>query len=258
MEVINMSATAMTFQQSTLQDSTVNELTTRSKILIGGLGALTPIILNLLVVDLNTTFATVTALVVLAYLIRVGVLFCIGGAMAYFHKNEKNALKLFEIGIVAPALLTALMNGTTNIKDPNVTVGTDAPAVSASVTDFFIPTVYAQTSEPEIKGYSRIEDSVASQLWQGLSGTRNERVWFVVAGTFKTSEIQKARGLVDRIGQSSPAYKPQIYKNDEYYAVVIGANLTLAQAKARKEKAYEAKVPTAYGDIYLYNPWDSK
>lgn len=247
-----MSATATTFQQST-----GNELTTRKKILIGGAGALTPIVLNLLVVDLNTTFATVSTLIVLAYLVRVGTLFCIGGVMAYFHTDEKSALKLFEIGIVAPALLTAYMNGSSNIKNPDLRASIEPPAATASVMDLFIPTAFAKADEPDIKTYSQPEESVGSQIWQGLSGSRTERVWFVVAGTYRTTELEKARELVGRIEHSTPAYNPQIYRNEKYYAVVIGANLTLAQARARKEKAYEAKVPRD-GDLYLHNPWESK
>ena len=98
---------------------------------------------------------------------------------------------------------------------------------------------------------------MAAQLWQGISGSQNENVWFVIAGTYDTSELQKAREMVRRIKQQSPGYGPEIYKNDKYYAVVIGANLSLSQARARKQKATDAKIPTD-GEIYLYNPWDSK
>lgn len=252
-----MSAVSPTFQPGTLDASAGNELTTRAKVLIGGVGALTPITLNLLVVDLQTTFASITAVIVIGYLIRVGILFCIGGGMAYFHKDERSALKLFEIGIVAPALITALMNGTTNVKDATLRASAEAPAASASLMDLIMPTAYAQDEEQDVKMFSRPSQSVASQLWQGISGSQNEKVWFVVAGTYKTNEVQKARELVRRIAQNSRNYNPQIYKNDRHLVVVIGANLTLAQAKAVKEKAYEGKLPTD-GDIYLHNPWESK
>jgi hypothetical protein len=257
MEVINMSAIATTLQESAVNESTLDQLTTRQKILIGGTGALAPILLNLLVVDLKTTFASISVIVVLGYLMRVGILFSLGGGMAYFHRTEKNALRLFELGIIAPALLTGVMNGTTNLKDANLRASAEPAAATASFDDLFIPTAFAKADEPEVKKYSRPDESVGAQLWQGLSGRQNESVWFVVAGTFEINELQKARDLAYRIAHNSPGYRPQIYKNDKYYAVVIGENLTLDQAKERKEKAYEAKVPTE-GDIYLYNPWDSK
>lgn len=247
-----MSAIATTFPESI-----VNELTTRRKIMIGGVGALTPIVLNLLVVDLKTTFATTTALVLVGYLIRVVGLFYLGGLVAYFHKDEKNALKLFELGIVAPALITALMNGTTNVQNVNLRAGTEPAAATAGLTDFFIPTVYAQTKDQEVKKYTRREEGLAAQVWRGLSGSQNDQVWYVVAGTYKISELQMARELVQRIKQSSPDFNPQIYGNDQYYAVVIGARLSSSAANALKQKATEAKIPRN-GDIYLYDPWESK
>lgn len=249
-----MSAIATAFPEST-----VNELTTRRKIMIGGVGALTPIVLNLLVVDLKTTFATTTALVLLGYLIRVVGLFYLGGLVAYFHKEEKSALKLFELGIVAPALITALMNGTTNVQDANLRAGTEPAAVTAGLTDFFIPTAYAQTNEQEVKRYRRPEEGLVAQVWRGLSGSQNEQVWFVIAGTYETNELQRAKAfeLVRRIKQNSPNFNPEVYGNDKYYAVVIGAGLTRSQADALMRKATEAKIPTD-GNIWLYNPWGSK
>jgi hypothetical protein len=248
-----MSAIATTFEATR-----VKELTGHTKILIGGLGALTPIVLNLVIVDLNTTLANLTALVFLGYLLRVVVLFYLGGLVAYF-QEEKSRLKLFELGIVAPALLTGIMNGTTNIQ-PTLRASNNPPAASVSVMDAFdafMPTAYAQTKQAEVKKYSLPKESVTAQLWRGISGRQNERVWFVVAGTYDTNQLEKARALVRRIQQSTPGYSPEIYKNDKYYAVVIGANLTLEQARERKQQASAAKLP-AEGDIYLFNPWDSK
>lgn len=235
-------------------------LTNHTKILIGGVGALTPIVLNLVVVDLKTTLTDITVLVLLGYLLRVIVLFYLGGLVAYFHKGEKSALKLFELGIVAPALITALMNGTTNV--PHVQASNTPPAPAAAVRvmdalDAFTPTAYAQAKQTEIKEYSLPEESVTAQLWQGISGSHSERVWFVVAGTYDANQLEKARALVRRIQQSKSGYNPEVYKNDKYYAVVIGANLTYTQAKDRKQKASDAKIPTD-GDIYLFNPFDSK
>jgi hypothetical protein len=241
---------------TTLDATSFSELTTRRKCLIGGLGALTPIILNLLVVDLQTTFKALTALVLIGYLIRVMILFYLGGLVAYLHKDEKSILKLFELGIVAPALITALMNGTTNLKSSNVLASTQPAAVTAGITDFFIPTAYAQVEQQTVKVYKPTEESVTSQLWRGISGTQNENVWYVVVGTYRLNELQKARDLARNINQKS-TFKADVYKNDKYYAVVIGANLELQQAKRLQQKATNEEIPT-FGDIYLYNPWSSK
>lgn len=243
---------------TTFLPSTVKELTTRRKILIGGVGALTPIVINLIVVDLNTTFGTITSVVLLGYLIRVVGLFYLGGIIAYFHKEETSPLKLFELGIVAPALITAYMNGTTNVKDINLRASTEPAAATAGLTDFFIPTAYAQTTEQDVKTYTPPKETLSAQLWRGLSGSQNEeKVWFVVVGTYDKNQLSKARALVHRIKQKPRQQGPEIYKNDKHYAVVIGAYLTLPQAKARKQEATDANIPTD-GEIYLHNPWDSK
>src|SRR5262245_53573172 len=81
------------------------------KVLIGGFGALTPIVLNLLIVDLETVWLKVTVFAALGYFIRVVTLFYLGGMFAWLHKREDNPVKLFELGIVAPALVTGVLNG---------------------------------------------------------------------------------------------------------------------------------------------------
>ena len=96
-------------------------LSVRNKIFIGGLGALTPIIMNLLVVDLEKLLIQLTPLVVFAYLIKVLILFYIGGMVAFLNKDENKPIKLFQLGIYAPALIIAFMN--TNPLQPNTESG---------------------------------------------------------------------------------------------------------------------------------------
>ena len=79
----------------------------RKKIMIGGLGALTPVIMNLLIVDLNVLLVKFTSLAFIGYVIRVIILFYLGGLVAFLHKDENSPIKIFELGIIAPALITA-------------------------------------------------------------------------------------------------------------------------------------------------------
>ena len=45
-------------------------------------------------------------------------LFVIGGLWAWMHKTETDPRKLFQLGIVAPAMITAMMNtANMNVKD---------------------------------------------------------------------------------------------------------------------------------------------
>lgn len=93
-----------------INNTVEEELTIHNKVLIGGLGALTPIIMNLLVVDLENLLLGITALAVIAYVIKVAILFYIGGLVAYLNKDENKPVKLFQLGIYAPAMILAFMN----------------------------------------------------------------------------------------------------------------------------------------------------
>lgn len=76
------------------------------RFLFGGIGALMPVLLAIASLDLGQNFSlgNITGIV-----IRYGVLFCIGGFVAYLHSDENKPIKLFEFGIAAPAMLTSLM-----------------------------------------------------------------------------------------------------------------------------------------------------
>ncbi len=90
---------------------TREQMSNRRKIMIGGLGALTPLVLNLLVVDFEAAYGTLSAPKLLGYLTQWLVLFYVGGLWAFLHKRESEPAKVFELGIVAPAVLIGLMNG---------------------------------------------------------------------------------------------------------------------------------------------------
>ncbi|MCQ8131025.1 hypothetical protein, partial [Methylomonas rivi] len=86
-------------------------LSDRQRFLFAGLGGIMPTLLNLIVIDLETLLLSVTLLSVLSYLIRVLALFAIGGVVGWLNRSECDPVKLFQLGIAAPALITAAMNG---------------------------------------------------------------------------------------------------------------------------------------------------
>ena len=91
------------------------ETTGYSRFLWGGLGALAPTIISLAILD-HSSLADYIAnideetLKLVGYGFRVVVLFTIGGLWAYFHRSEVEPLKLFQLGIVAPAMITGMIN----------------------------------------------------------------------------------------------------------------------------------------------------
>jgi hypothetical protein len=87
-----------------------------SKSAIFGLGALgggLPILVSLLAVDLPTVFSdhSLTAGNLLGYAIRVGILVFLGGVVAMLNSDVKQPLSLVQLGIAAPALVSAYING---------------------------------------------------------------------------------------------------------------------------------------------------
>jgi hypothetical protein len=136
-------------------------MTKRKKLLIGGLGALTPLVLNLVVLDLEVLWPNATILKLLGYFIRVLALFYLGGLVAWLHGEEENPVKLFELGMTAPALITLLLNGSAS-KGPQ----------RASLDDLLVRPVYAQSDNGDIREqYSlRAAPAAESGLNQFLSG----------------------------------------------------------------------------------------
>jgi hypothetical protein len=99
------------------------------RFLWGGLGALAPTIISLAILD-HTTLAEYISDIdektfeIGGYAFRVLALFAIGGLWAFFHRTEVEPLKLFQLGIVAPAMITGMINASNVSSSP----GSDASA----------------------------------------------------------------------------------------------------------------------------------
>lgn len=156
---------------------------TRDKILIGGVGALMPSVLNLLVVDFSNVFSALDPWAAVGYCVRVIVLFALGGLVAYLHKEERNVVKLFELGIVAPALITAMINAS---NASSVEPGT--AKLSQRISFSIVPSAVAapQNTENTVQ-YTKGEQSAKKAFWRGVFGSRVES-WVVVVATYRTRE----------------------------------------------------------------------
>jgi hypothetical protein len=100
------------------EDQMTNEVEDKalSKAAIFGLGALgggLPILVSLLAVDLPTVLSdhSLTIGNLLGYAIRVGILLFLGGVVAMLNSDVKQPLSLVQLGIAAPALVSAYING---------------------------------------------------------------------------------------------------------------------------------------------------
>ncbi|MFZ5516990.1 MAG: hypothetical protein ACOY90_10155 [Candidatus Zhuqueibacterota bacterium] len=225
-------------------------MTTGKKIMIGGMGALTPIIMNLLAVDLNILLINVTIMAVFGYALRVVVLFYLGGVIAFLHKDEHSPVKIFELGIVAPALITALLNAGQ----------VDVPKASLQSTKTHIgqmnivASAYAQ--EPavtdSVKTFARLRETGWQQLLRGLTGSRisSRHIWFVIAGSFEKLEDARAQALhLNEVQKEFTAVIYAPYDDDPNFKVVIGENLLYQQAESIKQRASQGEL---FKDLKLW------
>lgn len=81
------------------------------KILIGGLGGASPLILSGLTLDISIVFPGISLGVIVGVLFKLALLFFVGGLVAYLHTTENDMFKLFQLGIAAPALIVSIQTG---------------------------------------------------------------------------------------------------------------------------------------------------
>ena len=125
-------------------------MTTTQRFLWGGIGGLAPILATFLILEgaiighyLSELASGGSVLTVIGYGVRVIGLFVVGGLWASLHKSERDPKKLFQLGIVAPAMITGMisasnLNAETAIASPSgemasAPVTRPAPAPSAPV-----------------------------------------------------------------------------------------------------------------------------
>ena len=84
----------------------------KKRFFLGGGGALMPVIVSLLAVDIGAAINNEVILstgIIIGFAFRYIILFLVGGVVAYLHEDEIKPFKLFELGIAAPALITSLI-----------------------------------------------------------------------------------------------------------------------------------------------------
>jgi hypothetical protein len=104
-------------------------MTKRERLLLGGLGGITPFFAQLLILDpaiIGSWFANLFhpdikgLTLILGYLFRGILLFSLGVLWAHLHKSERSKLKIYQLGIVAPAIIAGLIHkdfdGNRNLK----------------------------------------------------------------------------------------------------------------------------------------------
>jgi hypothetical protein len=234
---------------------------THEKIMIGGIGALTPTIVNLLVVDVKAIMLDITTLVVAVYLLKVIAYFFVGGFVAYLHTDEQNRVKLFELGIMAPAMVMLLVNGAQREVQQTAAITKESPEVALAVV-WSPPVTHAEdtlivplTPAPKdratrdsmlnvVEVFALPKESTLEQIKRGFLGSTTNRIYFVVVA--KDTSLASAKELAGAIMNNGEGYKAQVYApygNDLFYSVVIGAHLTYKEAMGLRRSALRAGLP---------------
>ncbi|MGH2628051.1 MAG: hypothetical protein ACRDHY_15535 [Anaerolineales bacterium] len=203
---------------------------------LGAAGALAPSAVNFLVVDVQIVFGSLTLIVLTFYGLRLALLSTIGGLWAYFERDESVPAKLFRLGIVAPAMIVALVNGT-NVERAQARMPWEAVAHAQYA--------FAVCVQAKAKVFTPPAPTAYEQIQQGLAGRASQRTWFVIVGLHKTVEAARAQvrytASLQRPGWSAVLYcAPDRRHPYTPFAVVVGEHLDLAGAEARLKEALGA------------------
>jgi hypothetical protein len=226
----------------------------KQQLFIGGLGAIVPVAASLLVVDYEGLAANFSWYKVFGYAVKVLVLFGIGALVVYLNPKETNRLKVFQLGLGAPALILSMINGL-NVQHLS---GPTSPADGTPSASLILPwesVAYAQepvlsrrvaagTEEAKLKSLAMPQRSAAQSFLAGLTGRPDRRVWFVIVRS--EPKLEEARRSAADITAHFPGFKAEVYKpykEGDPYPVVIGANLELREAQILREKAVKAGMP---------------
>jgi hypothetical protein len=230
-------------------------MTTKEKFFLGCLGALAPILINLPIVDYATTLSNMTVITTASYLARVLGLCVVGCLVVYLNADDEKInkrLTFFQLGVMGPALLTAMINGAAS----NV----NAKSASLDLPSLF-GTAFAQEGLDQagsIQGTLncnvRSDPTAGQQIIQGFFGILPTDRWFVVV----SSNLNLEFALAD-VKQINSGYGGRFHAaicrppvgTDNYYRVVIGQNLTYDQATKLKNEAAASGLPM---EAWLWTP----
>ena len=178
-----MGRTAEIFQTSDLANI---RLSLVHKMMLGALGALTPAIINLYVVDFEELFHSqpITPAYVIGYLVRILILILYGSLIAFFNRDEKNPVKLFQLGAAFPAIITIMLS-VGKVPPPSTTAAPKPTGRTAmGWLEWVVPAAQAQPG-PTLalivpKEFCLAKDRPIEQFWKGFMGYRVEEQSYAV------------------------------------------------------------------------------
>ena len=236
-------------------------LTMRTRVIVGGIGGIAPLIISLLVIDLRSAFDGLELMDWIGMSVRIFVLIFIGALVGYLHNTESEPFKVFQLGIAAPALLTTAINGYGVTGSAGTSIREITTVNTEQIINWkfdLIPSAHAsEVRTPSRKKYVNsnafLEPKISNteRFLRGLIGKRVSSKgddWFVIVGSH--SSMNKAKKQIRKLGNKN--FQGKIYQpsnGSKYYAVMIGANMNIDNAQALREKAIKRGLPR---DTYLW------
>src|SRR6185436_3086374 len=116
-------------------------MTNRERFLIGGVGGLAPILMFLATGDFDRFFSNIAVLTAVGYLVRTVILFFIGGFVVCLYREEEQRMKLFQLGLGAPAMIAGFLASSSHAPP--------SQAAHLATPTAFVTVVHAQTNSPK-------------------------------------------------------------------------------------------------------------
>jgi hypothetical protein len=178
-------------------------MTLLERLLLGGLGGATPIVVQAVFTaegeQIVRWLMTLDAhwLELLGFLIKAVFLFLLGALWAYLHKSERDRLKVFQLGIVAPAVLAGMISA--QARDAELAPDAADPGASTSVDVEFSLFARAHAAEDEASN-----DSAFERLLVGFMGIDRTRIETIQERAVRQVNTQHAREI-ERVRQDAVA-----------------------------------------------------
>jgi hypothetical protein len=221
-------------------------MTWKGKVGLGALGGLVVYVVDLYHVGFSRIAYTLAHFEFLPYVAAlVGSLpFLLAGAvLALAQRDETKRLKLFELGLLIPALFLVWTNGSAlgtarhrlfQVSDPRAATTTltspyAQPAYQGSVKIFPVP----HPEGPEIK------------FLRAITGIERKTTWYVVAAGYRRVEpaLERAEMMNKQFKEfRAVVYRP--YGENPFFKVIIGEDLTFDKAIRLRDKAIAAGIRT--------------
>lgn len=214
----------------------------RERFLFGAAGAAAPSLLNLLLIDATNVLAALTPIVAIVYAVRILALALVGGVVSWAQKELPDGWRCIQVGIAAPALFMAGLNGVQVAKQADWRTGIA-----------WAQTVTLTCEKAGVRYFSRPTETKAEQIDRGLYGKSSTRTWFVILQYHQ--QIEPARDQAKLIMQKKLFPTVELYCAPDRrqpsiaFAVVVGEHLALKDAEAVLKRALEV----GFANASLFN-----